>query len=87
MSLQDRDIRGIVTVMGDAEHQSRVESMGTALRRLSEARERRGPVGVVNPLLDAGDVPRSMATGLPRATQRRGLFSFSDRAREAANRA
>lgn len=90
MRLTDSKIRGTVTVMGDEQHQERIEGMGSALQRLARAREQRGPVGVLEPAADEtqlefDDTPRSLATGLPRASQRRGLFRFSDRARTAAD--
>jgi len=82
MALPISHIRGIVTVMDDDQHQERTAGLGSALGRLAEARERRGPVGVVDPFeLTAGD---QLATSeLPRVAQRRGLFRFSQRARDA----
>lgn len=75
--------------MGDAQHQERVDSMGSALERLSRAREARRGSGSVSSVLDVpameADVPRSLATGLPRASSRGSLFSFGDRARDAAD--
>jgi hypothetical protein len=87
MDLRKSSIRGIVTSMGDAQHQERVDSMGSALQRLSKAREARRGTGSVSSVLDAPSldmqVPRSIATGLPRASDRGSLFSFGDRARDA----
>jgi hypothetical protein len=82
MALPISHIRGIVTVMGDDAHQERTEGLGSALNRLSAARERRGPVGVLDPfeLTAPGHLA---AAEVPRAEERRGLFRFSQRARDA----
>jgi hypothetical protein len=84
MGLPISHIRGIVTVMDDDQHQERTVGLGSALNRLSAAREQRGPVGVLDPfeLTDGGQLA---ATERPRSAQRRGLFRFSQRARAAVD--
>ncbi|MCW2972613.1 MAG: hypothetical protein JWN72_886 [Thermoleophilia bacterium] len=68
--------------MDDDQHQERTEGLGSALSRLSAARDQRGPVGVLDPFeLTAGE-QRAQAE-LPRVAERRGLFRFSQRARDA----
>lgn len=69
-------------MMGDDAHNERSAGLGSALDRLSIARERRGPVGVVDPF-QLHDGSRHTVVELPRVAQRRGLFSFSTRARAA----
>lgn len=85
MDLRFSPIRGIVEVMDDQHQQERSASLGSALSRLSEARERRGSVGVLDPF-DAIPAEDRLAAATPTRTarRRRGLFSFSERARDAA---
>jgi hypothetical protein len=82
MALPISHIRGIVTVMDDDLHQERTANLGSALSRLAEARDRRGPVGVLDPF-ELGADEQVAVSELPRVAQRRGLFRFSDRARAA----
>ena len=70
--------------MDDDQHQERTANLGSALGRLSEARERRGPVGVLDPF-ELGAPEQVAVSELPRVAQRRGLFRFSDRARDAVH--
>jgi len=84
MGLQHSRIRGIVEVMDDHSHEARGIALGSALGRLSAARERRGPVGVVDPF-EVVPYAERLVTELPRANRRRGLFRFSDRARDAVD--
>lgn len=85
MDLRFSPIEGIVEVMDHEHQQERSASLGSALSRLSEARERRGSVGVLDPF-DAMPAEDRLAAAAPVRTsrRRRGLFSFSERARDAA---
>lgn len=79
--LRSTRFQGIVEVMSDAGHREREESLGLALRRLSAAREARGPVGVVDPFEIVTPQER-LDVAQPQHTRRReGLFSFARRAR------
>ncbi len=84
MDLRFSPIRGIVEVMDDQHLQERTACLGSALERLSVARERRGSVGVLDPF-EALPAEDRLAAAAPvrTARRRRGLFSFSDRARDA----
>lgn len=84
MDLRFSPIRGIVEVMDEQHTRERGASLGSALQRLSEARDRRGPVGVLDPFEVVIDERRAVGEQ-PRAMRRRGLFSFSERARDAAD--
>lgn len=83
MGLHETRVQGIVAVMDDQQHQERTAALGSALARLSQARERRGPVGVVDPFEVVSAEERRAIAETPRANQRRGLFSFSERAKQA----
>ncbi|MCW2928977.1 MAG: hypothetical protein JWM86_2945 [Thermoleophilia bacterium] len=83
MHLHEQRIRGIVEVMGDEQTQQRSEGLGSALQRLSAAREARGPVGVLDPFEIVPAEERLAVSESPRAMRRRGLFRFSERARDA----
>ncbi|MCW2960495.1 MAG: hypothetical protein JWM90_882 [Thermoleophilia bacterium] len=83
MDLHNRPIRGIVEVMGEESHQDRSVGLGQALGRLSEAREQRGPVGVLDPFEVVPAEDRRAAMDTPRANRRSGLFRFSERARDS----
>jgi len=85
MDLRNPRIRGIVEVMDDGHTQERSANLGSALDRLSAARERRGPVGVLDPFEVVSAEERRAAAEPPRTMRRRGLFSFSQRARDAAD--
>jgi hypothetical protein len=85
MDLRNRPIRGIVEVMGEDSHHDRSLGLGQALGRLSAAREQRGPVGVLDPFEVVPAEDRRAAMDPPRAQRRRGLFRFSDRARDAVD--
>lgn len=82
MALPNQHIRGIVTVMDDAHHRSRSTSLGAALERLSMARERRGSVGMLDPAALVQDELRA-TPALRHPSGRRGLFRFSEHARDA----
>jgi len=86
MDLRFSPIEGIVEVMDDANQQERHQSLGSALGRLSAARERRGQVGMLDPF-DTIPAEDRLAAATPARTarQRRGLFSFSERARDAVD--
>lgn len=85
MDLRFSPIEGIVEVMDEQHQQQRHASLGDALQRLSEVRERRGPVGLLDPI-DSVPAEDRLAAALPqRRRMRRGLFSFSERARDAAD--
>jgi hypothetical protein len=87
----DMDLRfspheGIVEVMDEQHQQQRQASLGGALQRLSASREQRGPVGVLDPFEAIPEQDRLAAAAPARtARQRRGLFSFSTRARDAVD--
>ncbi len=84
MDLRFTPITGIVEVMDEQHHQQRQASLGDALQRLSAAREQRSSVGMLDPL-DAVSMDERIAAAAPvrTARRRRGLFSFSMRARNA----
>jgi hypothetical protein len=84
MDLRFSPITGIVEVMDEQHQQQRHASLGDALGRLSAARERRGPVGVLDPFEIVPAEDRLAAATPARQHPRRGLFSFSQRARDAA---
>lgn len=84
MDLRFSPIQGIVEVMDEPHMKEREASLGSALERLSAARERRGPVGVLDPFEVVPAADRLASATPARASRRRGLFSFSDRARDAA---
>lgn len=86
MDLRFSPIEGIVEVMDDEHQHERSVSLGSALSRLSEARERRGSVGVLDPF-EAMPAEDRLAAAAPvrTARTRRGLFSFSMRARDAVD--
>jgi hypothetical protein len=84
MDLRFSPNRGIVEVMDEQHTRDRTQSLGSALQRLAEARERRGPVGVFDPFEVVPAQDRLAVAEMPRSMRRRGLFSFSDRARDAA---
>lgn len=86
MHLPHGPIRGIVEVMDDPHRSNRGASLGSALQRLSAAREQRGPVGVVDPFEVVSAEQRRDAAEPVRADRRAGLFAFSDRARRAVDR-
>ena len=87
----DMDLRfspheGIVEVMDQQHQQQRHASLGGALERLSARREQRGPVGVLDPFEAIPEADRlAAATPVRSARRRRGLFSFSARARDAVD--
>ena len=83
MDLRFSPIEGIVEVMDDTQQQQRHASLGDALERLSMAREQRGPVGVVDPFEVVPAEDRLAAAAPQRRRLRSGLFSFSERARDA----
>lgn len=83
MDLRFSPIEGIVEVMDDSHQQQRQASLGDALQRLSTAREQRGPVGILDPLEVVPAEDRLAAAAPQRRRGRVGLFSFSDRARDA----
>ena len=83
MDLRFSPIQGIVEVMDEQHIRDRSENLGSALQRLSAAREQRGPVGTLDPLEIVPAEDRLAAASPMRVTRRRGLFSFSDRARDA----
>ena len=83
MDLRFSPIQGIVEVMDEQHIRERSENLGTALQRLSAARERRGPVGTLDPLEIVPAEDRLAVAAPGRSSRRRGLFSFSDRARDA----
>lgn len=86
MDLRFSPIEGIVEVMDDQHQQERSASLTGALERLSAARERRGSVGVLDPF-DAIPAEDRLAAAAPvrTARRRRGLFSFSERARDSVD--
>lgn len=86
MDLRFSPIEGIVEVMDDEHQHARSESLSSALGRLSAAREQRGSVGVLDPF-EAMPAEDRLAAAAPVRTRRRrrGLFSFSERARGAAD--
>lgn len=84
MDLRFSPINGIVEVMDEQQQQQRHASLGDALGRLSAARERRGPVGVLDPIEIVPAEDRLAAAAPVRRHPRRGLFRFSRRASEAA---
>ena len=87
MDQTQRPIHGIVEVTDDPHRARRGASLGPALQRLSTAREERGPVGVLDPFEVVSEQERLDAADPVGATsRRRRLFSFSDRARAAADR-
>ncbi len=83
MDLRFSPIEGIVEVMDDSHQQQRHASLGSALERLSAKRQERGPVGVLDPFEVVPAEDRLAAAAPARRRVRRGLFSFSERAREA----
>lgn len=84
MDLRFSPIKGIVEVM-DHEHQKqRAQSLGSALERLAHSRVQRGPIGVLDPLEIVPEEDRLAVAAPQRSRIRRGLFSFSERARNAA---
>lgn len=83
MDLRFSPIKGIVEVMDEQHQQQRHTSLGDALQRLSAVRERRGPVGLLDPV-EAAPARDRLTAALPqRAHARRGLFRFSQRARDS----
>ncbi len=86
MDLPKQPIRGIVEVMDDPHRSTRGAGLGSALQRLSAAREQRGPVGVLDPFEVVPAETRRDAAEPAHASRRTGLFSFSDRARRAVER-
>jgi hypothetical protein len=84
MDLRFSPIEGIVEVMDEQHLKQRQASLGDALQRLSIAREQRGPVGVLDPLEIVPAEDRLAAARPQRRRMRTGLFSFSERARAAA---
>ncbi len=84
MDLPDRPIRGIVEVMDDPQRSQRGMGLGSALQRLSSAREQRGPVGVLDPFEIVSAHQRRDAADPVRSARRVG-FTFSDRARRAVD--
>jgi hypothetical protein len=82
MDLRFSPIEGIVEVMDHDHQQQRQSSLGDALGRLSRAREQRGPVGVLDPFEVVPAEDRLAAAVPQRSRTRRGLFSFSQRARD-----
>lgn len=85
MDLRFSPIEGIVEVMDEQHQQQRHASLGDALQRLSAVRERRGPVGLLDPI-ESIPVEDRLAAALPqRGHTRRGLFSFSQRARHSVD--
>ena len=86
MDLPDQPIRGIVEVMDDPHRSDRGVSLGSALQRLSAARQQRGPVGVLDPFEVVSAEERRDAAEPVRSQRRTGLFTFSDRARSAIER-
>lgn len=70
--------------MDERHQQQRHVALGGALQRLAARREQRGPVGVLDPFEAIPEQDRLAAAAPVRtARQRRGLFSFSERARDA----
>lgn len=85
MDLRFSPIEGIVEVMDEQHQQQRHASLGDALERMSAARDRRGPVGLLDPV-EAVPAEDRLAAALPqRRRMRDGLFSFSGRARDAVS--
>jgi len=85
MDLRKTPVRGIVEVMDDHHSRERSENLGSALQRLSVARERRGPVGVMDPFEVVSEAERHALIETPMAKRRRSIFRFSDRARDAVD--
>ena len=85
MDLRTSPHQGIVEVMDEHLHQERSQSLGTALQRLSVARELRGPVGVLDPLEIVPAEERLDAAVPLRGRRRTGLFSFAQSARESVD--
>ena len=85
MDLRFSPVEGIVEVMDHQHQQQRQASLGSALQRLSAAREQRGLVGMLDPFEALPEADRLAAAAPMRtARRRRGLFSFASRARNAA---
>ena len=83
MNVPTSQAQGIIVVLDEEQTRAREASLGTALRRLSHARELRGPVSVLDPFAVDQD-PDSDASALEESTRRRsGIFSFSHRGRDA----
>lgn len=85
MDLRFSPIRGIVEVMDEQHLKEREAGLGSALQRLSQARERRGAVGVLDPFEVVPAEDRLAAATPVKRSRRSGLFSFSERARDAAD--
>lgn len=83
MGLHESRLQGIVEVMDGDHTRARSENLGSALQRLSAARERRGPVGVLDPFEVVSEAERHALVETPIAKRRRSIFRFSDRARDA----
>lgn len=81
MDLHNSDNRGIVTVMAKHQYQNRVEGMGEALGRLSsKLDERRSSSSTL-----IFDDTKKLNSASENARNRKGLFTFSDRARAAVD--
>jgi len=85
MDLRDSAIKGIVEVMDDSHTREREQSLTSALARLSQAREQRGAVGVIDPFEAMPVDERFLPEETSEQPQRRRLFGFALRARRASD--